>query len=221
MDRVVLITDIDTALGLSLLETYHRNGVKALGISSAEKKIKSFPEFGKDELEIFEWRRYSPIDAKNVIIEVLKKYKTIDEALVVQSVSASGTILPDIDIALIDKTVDYWVKGNLYLTREILSFFSKVKKGILAFIDHRPINENEKSSPLEESVRSAFSGIIGSLLPCYLGKEVFINGFESTSANELNFAQFVYKNMNERFRNVSGKLVTYHESKGIFGNFKR
>jgi hypothetical protein len=221
MDRVIVITDIDTKLGCSLIRTYREAGEIAVGISPVKKADLEYSDLKGNDYEIIEWNRNSLIDSKSAILEIIKKYKTIDEVLLVQSIPEYKSSLADIEFSTIDRNIDYWVKGNIYFVREVLRLFAEKESGTLALINHSLSDEKNRRTPLSETVQSAFSGLTKSLLPLYAGKDVCINAFESVTDSPEELARFIYKNMCERFRKVSGKTASFQSGKNLFSALKK
>jgi NADP-dependent 3-hydroxy acid dehydrogenase YdfG len=218
MDGITVITDVDTKLGCSVLNTFLEHGEKVVGISSVKKS--ELAGNGTGGSELFEWNRCSPIDSRSVVVEILTKYKRIDEVIIVQSLQPEAVRLEETDSALINKKIDYWIKGNLYLTREFLRLFSERKSGSLVFVNHFE-GDAKNLLPLSEVIRSAYTGLISSLLPLNSAENVRINGIESKSVFPEELADFIYKNTIERFRKTSGKLLPYHDQKGLFDRLKK
>lgn len=218
MDRITVVTDIDTKLGFSILNAFLEYGEKVMGISSVKKDEIRFP--GARGFECYEWNRSSPIGSRSAVVEILTKHKRIDELVVVQSIRPDAVTIEETDSALVNKAIDYWIKGNLFITREALRFFSEKKAGSLVVVNHLE-ESGKKANAVSETIYSACSGLAGALLLHDAGRDVRINGIESRSENTDALAGFVIKTVTERFRKTSGKLLSYNDQKGLFDRLKR
>ncbi len=218
MDRITVITDVDTKLGFSILNAFFEHGEKIIGISPVKKDEIRFT--GASGFECYEWNRSSPIGSRSAVVEILTKYKRIDELVVVQSIRPDSVTIEETDSALINKAIDYWVKGNLFITREALRLFSEKKTGSLVVVNHLE-ESGKKTNVMSEVIYSACSGLVSALLSHNAGRDVRINGIESRSENTGALAEFVLKSVTERFRKTSGKLLSYNDQKGLFDRLKR
>ena len=215
MDRVVLITDINTPLGSALLVKYHTDGEKIIGTITPDNKDFSLPNWSDDGLEVLEWNRHSPVNSKNIILSVLKKYKKLDEVCLIQNMIGNDSFFHELDFKSIDKAIDNWIKGNFFLCREILKVFIQNASGVLVLINNIKCNSNI-TSPLFEAIRSSFRSFTKELSLTYGSHNIFINGFESTSNLSEDFGGFIYKRICEKMRNNSGRIIQFNKKKSFF-----
>lgn len=216
MERVVLVTDTETRLGSAILDAYNAAGERAIGIPTGPQAAHA-PVIGTDDA--LTWNRFSAVDPRNIMISTLKRYKTIDEVLVVQSVESEFSDKPE--LVDINKAVDYWIKGNMFFVREVLRVFAERGKGALVLVNHSPATgANASPSPIGETVRAAYSGYINALVHVRGDDDICINGFEALTDQIGEFAQFIHKNTSERLRRISGKLLVFH-NQGPLGLFVR
>jgi hypothetical protein len=73
MERNVLITDIDTPLGYALAGYYMKDGERVVGTISSQNPELPYANLDKDKIDIMEWRRASPLESKNLLIQIVKK----------------------------------------------------------------------------------------------------------------------------------------------------
>jgi hypothetical protein len=102
--------------------------------------------------------------------------------------------------------VDNWIKGNLFLLREILRAQLEAGSGMLAMIC---LNHNRPELAMEEAVRHALLGITQSLLKSYHDSCVHVNAFESDAGSPRDFAAYVFRNLSERGAKSTGKLLRH------------
>jgi NADP-dependent 3-hydroxy acid dehydrogenase YdfG len=216
MDRIVFITDVDTQLGSSLLKHCYTDYKHIVGTISSPVKEFSFSDVIDERLDIIEWNRRSPFEAKNILLSVIKKYKKLDEVLVIHSSMADTTQLHNIEVADIDMTVDIWIKSYIFLCREILNYFSSKTGGLLLLINNIHYENKKNTSPLFELIKHGFSGFMQQLMRVYKDRSITINGIESSSPDAKELSTFIYKCLCERLRNLSGKIVTFKKKGKLF-----
>ena len=221
MSRRAFITDIDTALGAELARLYIDSSCHVFGtINSRDSSepdlspaLKSLKESAGELLHIETWHRHSPISAKNMILKALACFDVIDEFLLIGNPFHSAPALHSIEFRLLDKEVDSWIKGNLFLLREILVYTLEKNSGILTLIC---LNHNHPESSLEETIRQGFLALADSLFKTYSNKGITINAFESQPGLIDEFAAYIFRHMSERGTKISGKLFKYR--KGLLSN---
>jgi hypothetical protein len=211
MERVALITDIDTPLGHSLLHHCYTDYDHIAGTVSSPVKDVSFPGVISERLFTIEWTRRSPFEVKNIILSVIKKYKKLDETLIIHSALADTTHFGNLEIADIDMAVDIWLKNYVFLCREILTYYTSVKGGVLILINNIYYENKKTISPLFELIHDGFRGFTLNLMASYREKAMRINSIESSSPDEKALSVFVSKCLRDRLRSISGKTITFHK----------
>jgi hypothetical protein len=224
MDRVVLVTDTDTQLGQSILDTYMAAGERTVAVRIEPPfggKKSSGDNSGNGNDDALSWNRCSSVDPRNIMIDALRRFSAVDEVIVVQSVEVELPAGPE--LVDINQAIDYWIKGTMFFVREVLRIFTEKGKGVLALVNHLPSDVGAPGTPLGEAVSAAFGAYIKRMLPIFGGNDIYINGFESTTRSIDEFAQFIHRNMAERFRRISGKFILFHGQgeRGLFGKTRR
>jgi NAD(P)-dependent dehydrogenase (short-subunit alcohol dehydrogenase family) len=220
MSRTAFITDLDTSLGVELARRYLDEGYRVFATVSqtVEDEGAAYSPLEKaagENLTVQLWKRFSPFSAKSMILQAIAKYDNVDETLILGNPSLEAPDFHETDMALIDKTVDSWIKGSLFLLKEILSLYSTRGGGIIALISQKQAASN---SPLEGAIRYGFSGICQALLKSHGSDNIAVNGFESSAELTEEFAEFIFRNLSERGRRVSGKWFRFHA--GILSSLK-
>lgn len=230
MARCVFITDLDSDLGFELAKTYLDAQYQVFGtISSFETKKSSSDQkadqpigeqtageprdrLGKlkddfgEALQTGVWNRHSPVSAKNMLLQARSRFRTIDSYLLIGNPRPFGSVLHTTDIRPLDEGVDNWIKGNLFLLREILRAQLEAGNGMLAMIC---LNHNRPELAMEEAVRQAFLGISQSLLKSYHDSCVNVNAFESDARSPRDFAAYVFRHLSERGSKIAGKILRH------------
>jgi len=215
--KCVFITDLDTGLGAELAGLYLQAEWRVFGtVSSASEdeedriasKLGKLKQSAGEALQTGLWNRHSPVSAKNMLLQARSRLEPISTFIVMGNpVDLSSSALIQ-EVRLLDRGVDNWVKGSLFLIREILRVLLEQESGRLALICW---NRGHPESLLEEAVRQAFLGAAQSLLQ--RSGELAVNAFESDSASARDFAAYVFRNLSDRADKLSGKLM--HFGKGF------
>ncbi len=217
MKRVILITDIDTSLGEELVKRYLEKGYRvAAACTNPEKNTDS----GNENLLILDWKRRSAISARNVILRLLTQYDQIDEALILESPLLERNLLQEVSFSAIESAVDQWIKGTLFLIKEILRIYTKRKEGILSLVNYSQQESGGLFPPLESALRGSFQAMAQSLFASNAQKNVCINGFESYCPRIKEFADFIVNTRFEKKRCLSGKWFRFQTKSRLFSSLR-
>jgi NADP-dependent 3-hydroxy acid dehydrogenase YdfG len=225
MARCVFITDLDSDLGFELAKTYLDAHYQVFGTTSSDQtktaasthetdepageqhdRLAKLKEGFGEALQIGVWNRHSPASAKNMLLQARSRFRTIDSYLLIGNPKAFGSVLHTADIRPLDEGVDCWIKGNLFLLREILRAQLEAGSGMLAMIC---LNHNRPELAIEEAVRQAFLGVTQSLLKNYHDSCVNVNAFESDAGSPRDFAAYVFRNLSEKGAKLAGKILRH------------
>lgn len=211
--KCVFITDLDTEVGAELAGLYLQAQWRVFGtVSSAseEEEDRIASKLGKlkdsvgESLQTGLWNRHSPVSAKNMILQARSRLESVSTFIVMGNpVDLISSSLVQ-EVRVLDRAVDSWIKGSLFLIREILRVLPEQESSRLALICW---NRGHPESLLEEAVRQAFLGVAQSLLQ--RSDELAVNAFESDSASAREFAGYVFRNLSDRADKLSGKLVRF------------
>jgi NAD(P)-dependent dehydrogenase (short-subunit alcohol dehydrogenase family) len=219
MEKCVLITDIDTPLGYQLAKLYSRDGNKVIGTISGGDRENSITDIDTEIIDVTEWHRHSPVEAKNLVLKIQNNYKHLHETLIVQSIHGSTDLLQDTVITDIDKKVDYWLKGLFFLTREIIKTYQNQGQGALYFLQHT--NPQQDTSALLEAVKNGTRGFTGYILRAYQKTSFTVNCLESSYTKPGDFAAYAYKQITGRLHQYTGKRVRFQQKIGLFAGIKK
>ena len=220
MSRTVLITDIDTPLGLNLSKIFLEQGDSVVGTVTAPDKQSNFTALNSSSFTLRRWQRSSSLSAKNLLLSIINDFNNLDEALLLQPPSLPAKLLHEVTTAEIEQGVDLWIKGNLFLLKEILDIFSRGKGGVLALINYSPKDSTGILPPLESVLRGSFQALAKSLFSSYSREDFYINGFESNTAESGDFADFIRQTLQDRGRRVSGRWFRFQAKSGLFPPFR-
>jgi hypothetical protein len=239
MEKIILVSDADTPLGYTLFNFFLNDGNKVAGTVSSIKKNIQIAEPHKEAAAIFEWGRSSPVESKNLLLSIIKKFKRLDEAILIQAlqpgapgisenaVRSYNTPLHETEISAIEKEIDYRIKGLLFLSREIIKTFTVQKKGFLFFVNN--FYYADEISVLRRLIETGITSFLKELMKSYRNSGIMMNVIESAAASaglpaDDEFASFVYKNITEKFikpggqpkTHVSGQYIHFRPSKNLF-----
>jgi len=219
MSAVVLVTDFDTPLGGELARRLRAAGNTVVATRSGSEK-KEAPAAQEESLLILDWNRKSPISTRNVILTALNRFDRIDEALVLEVPGVERKLLHETSYQSIEAAVDQWVKGSLFLIKELLEVFQRARAGVLALVHYSQPEAGGVFPPLEAALRGSFQALAQSLFSSYNQEYLYLNGFESTSSQCQEFAEFLLGTLNERGRRVSGKWFRFQLKTGLLSALK-
>lgn len=152
MRPVALITDAQTPLGEELVRLYLAAGYCVAATRSNQERFESPLVSEEDRLLLIDWNRTSPISARNVLLATLNRFAALDQALLLHAPRLPRESLRELSAGAIERAIDTWIKGGLFLAKGLLETFSQRGGGHLAFVQHRPAG----APPLEAVLQAAF-----------------------------------------------------------------
>lgn len=215
MNRVALITDAQIPLADQLIRRYLSEGYGVATTRSHQVRIDTPLISEQEELQVIEWNRTSPISAKNVLLTALNRFDRIDETLLLFTPKLEQKLLQETSAETVDRAVDTWIKGSLFLLKAVLELYTQKQGGCLALINHLPQEEGTVLPPLESALRGSFTAAAGAVIASNSQRNVFINGFESRSQKIEELADFIFDTMKDRGARVSGRWFRFPTRSGI------
>jgi NADP-dependent 3-hydroxy acid dehydrogenase YdfG len=206
MSRSVLVTDIDTHLGNELVRLYLEAGNRVLATSSTEEALSSFGAAADESLDVARWNRNSPASARNMVLRALTGFDGLDELVMLGPDRPTPPSLVQASVADIESFVDGWIKGTLFLVREVLDHFERQGKGVVAMV----LCVDTRESPMSATLQGAFSSLCEGLLRHYgSGGSIVVNGFANGGQEVEGFAEFVMTNIKEKGRIQTGRWFRF------------
>ena len=221
MNRVALITDADTPLGDQLMRRYLSEGYGVAASSSNHTRIETPLVSEEEDLLLVDWNRKSPISAKNVLLTALNRFDRIDQTLLLSTPEPEQKLLQETATETIDRAVDTWIKGSLFLMKAVLELYGQKQRGCLALINHLAQAEAAVLPPLESALRGGFTAAAEAILAGTGQQNVFVNGFESRSQNIEELADFIFDTMNDRGIRTSGRWYRFPPRSGILSALRQ
>ena len=175
----------------------------------------------EEDLLVVEWNRSSPISAKNVVLTALNRFDRIDETLLLLTPKLEQKLLQETATETIDRAVDAWIKGSLFLMKAVLVLYGRTQGGSLALINHMAQAATAVPPPLESALRGSFRATAEAIFAGIGEQNVFVSGFESHSAKIEELADFIFDTMNGKTVRTTGKWHRFPPRSGILSVFKR
>jgi hypothetical protein len=169
----------------------------------------------EEELAVIDWNRQSPISAKNVLLSALNRFHSIDETLLLCTPELEQKLLQETATDTIDRAVDSWIKGALFLMKAVLELYGRKQAGFLGLINHIPQVEAAVPPPLENALRGSFTATAEAMFAGTGQKNIFVIGFESRSSKIEELADFIFETMKNRGLRTTGKWHRFPPRAGI------
>jgi NAD(P)-dependent dehydrogenase (short-subunit alcohol dehydrogenase family) len=215
MGRVVLVSDVQTPLGEELARRYLAEGARVAVTRSNQQSRESPMVSESDGFLLTDWNRRSPISTRNVLLSVANRFGRIDEAVVVHDPTLKPALLPDAAYETIERAVDSWLKGTLFLVKGLLELFAREGAGRLALVEYAPREAVGSRPPLEAALRGAFKALAQSLMDTGGPKGVTVQGFESVETLARDFAGFIVETLASRGDKPAGKWLRFQPGRGL------
>lgn len=151
------------------------------------------------------WGRASTVSARNVLLQALAAFERLDLALFTFEPSLDRVLLHEASYADLESAVDRWVRGTLFLLRELIGQLVRQGSGTLALVQGFARGGAAESPPLEALVRGAVGELGSSLLASYGGTGVTVLSFETTSPEVDGYLRFVSR----RLRSTRARSFRY------------
>ena len=174
----------------------------------------------EEDLLVVEWNRSSPISAKNVVLTALNRFDRIDETLLLLTPKLEQKLLQETATETIDRAVDAWIKGSLFLMKAVLVLYGRTQGGSLALINHMAQAATAVPPPLESALRGSFRATAEAIFAGIGEQNVFVSGFESHSAKIEELADFIFDTMNGKTVRTTGKWHRFPPRSGILSALK-
>ncbi len=203
MRKSILIAGQNKLLEKPLTEIFLNKGYSVIITSAAEDEV------NKKELHTILWNMRSPLSAKNVVLNAASIVEKIDEALVLFSPAKIIKPFHETSAAEIERSVDFQLKSNLFIMKEIIAYFQKQGRGTLSLVHHLP--GTEILPPMDALGAGSFTGLVKSLFTFYQNEQVSINAYLSSSSETEEYSDFIFRTISERQKPVHGKFYKFSE----------
>lgn len=151
------------------------------------------------------WGRASTVSARNVLLKTLTAFDRLDAAVFAFDPSPKPVLLHEAAYADIEGAVDEWVRGTLFLLREVLGQLVRQGSGTLALVQGFGPGSSAACPPLEAMVRGAVAELGSSLLSSYGGEGVTVAKFETAAPETDEYLRFVLRKLEAMRRGRTGR----------------
>ena len=209
MGRTILLNGKHTPLGSQLTRLFLEDGDKIAGLVEGSLSEPLPGEEAEENLTIIPWNRSSPISVHNVLVETINRIDHIDEAVFLFQPEIENKPLHELSLAAIDSYIDTYLKGSLFLLKEVLGYFQKQKKGALYIVlDYSGL---EVLPPIDAIGIGGMEAFTDTLFILYQNEQVAIHGFSSSTAEKPEYAAFIHRTITEKARGSHGKWYRFNE----------
>jgi hypothetical protein len=209
MGRSILLNGKHTPLGSQLTRLFLEDGDRLTGLIEGPLSEPLPGEEAEENLTLIPWNRSSPISVHNVIVEAINRTGGIDEAVFLFQTEIENKPLHEQSLAAIDSYIDDYIKGSLYLLKEILGYFQKCRKGALYIVlDYAGM---EVLPPIDALGVGGIEAFTNTLFMLYQNEEIRIHGFTSSTAEKPEYAAFIHRSITDKARSSHGKWFRFNE----------
>ncbi len=216
MPRTVLITEGDSPLGGALTRLLAARGFSVVATRDRAGSDATMPAGSLAHVHAVAWNRRSPVSARSLILDAVslsgahENAGGLDEAIILEPPWPAGARLEEASSADIERSFDE-AKGPLFVAREVLALFARRGAGVLAFVMGAP-----GPGPLEAGLQAGLHGTAAGILAAPRDASVLVNGFQTSSPEIEEYAQFIDKTLEERARRIGGRWFTCPARGGFF-----
>jgi NAD(P)-dependent dehydrogenase (short-subunit alcohol dehydrogenase family) len=221
VSRVALITDVDTPLGDQLARRYLSEGCGVAATRSPGNSVDTPMVSEKEDLLLIDWNRSSPISTKNVLLTALNRFDRIEETVLLSIPQLELKLLQETAAETIDRAVDAWMKGPLFLVKGVLELYGQRNGGRLALVNHVAQEEAVVLPPLESALRGGFIAAAESVFAAIDRRDILVHGFDSRSRKIEELADFICDTMKNKTARSSGKWHRFPVRSGILSALKQ
>ncbi len=198
-----------------MVRRYLSEGYGVAATCSGQTRIETPVVSQEEDLLLIEWNRSSPISAQNVVLSARNRFDRIDETLLLLTPELEPKLLQETATEMINRAVDSWIKGSLFLIKAVLLLYGQKQEGFLALINHQPQAATAVPPPLDSALRGSFRATAEAIFAGIGQQNVFVNGFESNSTQIEELADFIFDTMSGKGIRTAGKWHRFPPRPGI------
>ena len=206
MKKKIIIAGLDSKLKEKLVTIFLNNNFT---VAVSTNSNKSDTNKKNNNLLEIPWNIKSPLSAKNLILECHNKLNGFDEALTILSFKPSNRPIHEISSYDIEFAIDSSLKGNIFLLKELILYFQKIKTGNISLI-HNTL-QSEIFDPLYAVSAGGLTELSKSLFASYQNEQLSINSFISNSEGIEEYAEYIFQNISGRAKKIHGKIFKFQD----------
>jgi len=217
MARTVLVADADSSTGKSLIHLLLDAGQNVIATTAFREEATKPEDIRNTPYLSIHWNKRSPLSARNILLQGLNRFESIDEAIITLSPGKENQPFHEAKGADIEAKVDDSVKGTLFLLRELVNYFAQRKTGVVALA--ACTEGSDVLPPLEAFCFGSFRALGDSLFAFYQNEPVLFYGFECYGSGMDEFAEFILRTLRDRGRKNAGKWMKFQDRGGFLSSF--
>jgi len=169
-----------------------------------------------DRLRHVTWNQRSPLSARSVVVQGDNAFSGsgVDEAIVVFSQAPARQLFHETAAATIEQAVDRAVKAQLFLLKELVTYFLKRGRGSLSVAIEE--SSSQDLAPLDACTAGAVLALSKSLFDLYQNEPITLRGFRGSSGDPQGFAAYILETIREKGSRASGKWFRHGSKSSIF-----
>jgi len=172
-----------------------------------------------DKRILLDWNPGNPISARTLVLAAENRIEQVNEAILVCDPPSIRCAAADLSMANVEVLVNDYIKGWLFLVKELSTLFRAHGGGVLSLVYPETVRTGEKDDAadlLGSTALAAFRSLTRSLLTAALSEPYLTLGFSGVEAgDDPGFAAFIFKQLDEGNRRINGKLHKYGKM-GLF-----
>jgi NAD(P)-dependent dehydrogenase (short-subunit alcohol dehydrogenase family) len=188
MSKIAIVAPIDGPIGAEIIDRLLRSNWSVVAGHISDDFDGDISDYN-DTCVVQKWDPRSFISGRNLILEALNRFGSIDASVLISENEYPGEALHETSPTSIQTYIESTVLGISLLARELLSSFIKQGSGRLSLVNYAP--DDRPSSTLGSIVSASISALGESLLGVYGNESLAIDVFESKKSDSTGFAEFV------------------------------
>jgi len=203
MEQTILITGQNKLLKEPLTNTFRKGGYHVTTTYTEKNEAK------KKDVHAIPWNMRSPLSAKNVLLTAASTTGSLAEIIILFPWTQIIKPLHETSSAEIEWAVDIQLKSSLFIIKESMHHLQKQGTGTLSLVYYVP--GVEILPPLDALGSGGFTGLVKSLFAFYQNEKISINGYLSSTTETGDYAEYIFKTIDERPKPVHGKFYKYSD----------
>lgn len=162
------------------------------------------------------WNPRSPISTGALITEAQRTLRRIDEALLIFDVPGLRQPFRELSARAIETSVDDFLKGPLFLLREMINTLLRQGSGCLHIIlTSAPASEEH---PMDAALRRALIGFTESFFALRRNDGLILHGFQAVDMEAREYSEAIVSAVIGRQKNYHGRWHRLGSSPGILSS---
>jgi hypothetical protein len=222
MTRGILIAGTESSLSAAIAaeagKRVEQLAVACIPSHIAEPERVQAPGGGSGIIPL-SWNPGSPISARALTLAAINRLGHIDDAILVCTPPSVRRQAADLNPGEVETIVNDYIKGWFFLVKELTLHMRVRGTGALSLVLSDTGSAGARDDAVDlmgPSVTASFSSFAQGLLASSFGKPYYTLAFFSEIGEDIPFASFIFKHIDEGGKRSSGKWFKYGKL-GLFG----